>query len=84
MSAIGHMALGVFAFSCEDALIHLLNYVWPNIFEASPHVIQAFMGAIEGMRVGLGAPRVLYYALQVIFFVFFKRIYFYLTTSIKF
>lgn len=65
MAAIGHMALGVFGFSCEDALIHLLNYVWPNIFESSPHVIQAFMSAIEGMRVGLGAPRVLYYALQV-------------------
>ena len=39
-AAIGHMALGVFGFGCEDALNHLLNCVWPNIFETSPHVIQ--------------------------------------------
>ena len=39
-AAIGHMALGVFGFGCEDALNHLLNCVWPNVFETSPHVIQ--------------------------------------------
>ncbi len=64
MTAVGHMALGVFGFACEDALTHLLNYLWPNIFESSPHVIQAFMSAIEGLRVGLGPNRVLYYTLQ--------------------
>ena len=65
MSAIQHMALGVFGFGCEDALVHLMNYVWPNVFETSPHVVQAFMGAIEGMRVGVGPSKVLQYALQV-------------------
>lgn len=65
MSAIQHMALGVFGFGCEDSLIHLLNCVWPNIFETSPHVVQAFMGAIEGIRVGLGPARILQYTLQV-------------------
>ena len=65
MSAIQHMALGVFGFGCEDALTHLMNHVWPNVFESSPHVVQAFMGAIEGMRVGLGPSKVLQYALQV-------------------
>ena len=64
-SAIKHMSLGVFGFGCEDALAHLLNYVWPNIFETSPHVINAVTDAIEGMRVALGAPKVLQYALQV-------------------
>lgn len=59
------MALGVFGFGCEDALIHLLNYVWPNIFETSPHLVQAFMDAVEGMRVALGPIKVLQYALQV-------------------
>ena len=34
------------------------------LFEISPHVIQAFMSAIEGFRVGLGPVRLLYYALQ--------------------
>ncbi len=65
-SAIKHMSLGVFGFGCEDALAHLLNYVWPNIFETSPHVINAVTDAVEGMRVALGAPKVLQYALQVI------------------
>ena len=61
------MALGVFGFGCEDALIHLLNYVWPNIFETSPHLVQAFMDAVEGMRVALGPIKVLQYTLQGLF-----------------
>merc|ERR1711997_827972 len=32
-AAIKHMALGVFGFGCEDALIHLMNFVWPNVFD---------------------------------------------------
>ena len=67
MSAVGHMALGVSSFGCEDALIHLLNHVWPNIFETSPHVIQAFMCSIEGFRVSIGPIRLLYYTLQGLF-----------------
>lgn len=67
MSAISHMALGVFGFGCEDALTHLLNHVWPNIFESSPHVIQSFMAAIEGFRVGIGPVKLLFYTLQGLF-----------------
>jgi splicing factor 3B subunit 1 len=67
MSAIGHMSLGVFGFGCEDALTHLLNLVWSNIFETSPHVIQSFMSAIEGFRVGIGPCKLLFYALQGLF-----------------
>nr|XP_022910044.1 splicing factor 3B subunit 1 isoform X2 [Onthophagus taurus] len=66
-AAIKHMALGVYGFGCEDALIHLLNYVWPNIFETSPHLVQAFMDAIEGMRVALGPIKILQYTLQGLF-----------------
>nr|CAG4648472.1 EOG090X00GC [Polyphemus pediculus] len=66
-AAIKHMALGVFGFGCEDALIHLLNYVWPNIFETSPHLVQAFMDAVEGMRVALGPIKILQYTLQGLF-----------------
>lgn len=58
------MALGVFGFGCEDALIHLLNCVWPNIFETSPHLVQAFMGAVEALRLALGPIRMLQYTLQ--------------------
>jgi len=63
-AAIGHMSLGVFGFGCEDALIHLMNFVWPNVFETSPHLVQAFMGAVEGMRVSLGPVKVLQYVMQ--------------------
>lgn len=59
------MSLGVYGFGCEDSLNHLLNYVWPNVFETSPHVIQAVMGALEGLRVAIGPCRMLQYCLQV-------------------
>ena len=45
-TAVKHMAVGVYGFGCEDALVHLLNHVWPNIFETSPHVINAVTEAI--------------------------------------
>ncbi|KAL7116302.1 hypothetical protein ACP275_04G234200 [Erythranthe tilingii] len=66
-SAVKHMALGVASLGCEDALVHLMNFIWPNIFETSPHVINAVTGAIEGMRVALGAAVVLNYCLQGLF-----------------
>ncbi len=50
---------------CEDALAHLLNYVFPNIFETSPHIVAAVSGAIDGMRLALGPGVVLNYVLQV-------------------
>ena len=62
------MALGVNGFGCEDALTHLMNFVWPNVFETSPHLVQAFMDAVDGMRVALGPMKVLSYVLQVSFF----------------
>uniref|UniRef100_A0A0E0CKH7 Uncharacterized protein n=1 Tax=Oryza meridionalis TaxID=40149 RepID=A0A0E0CKH7_9ORYZ len=66
-SAVKHMALGVAGLGCEDALVHLLNLVWPNIFETSPHVINAVMEAIDGMRVALGSAVILNYCLQGLF-----------------
>ena len=63
--AVKHMALGVYGFGCEDALVHLMNYVWPNIFETSPHMMQSFGDAVEGFRVSVGPGKVLLYTLQV-------------------
>ena len=37
---VKHVSLGCVGLSCEDALVHILNFVWPNIFETSPHVIK--------------------------------------------
>jgi splicing factor 3B subunit 1 len=66
-AAIKHMSLGVVGLGCEDAVEHLLNFVWPNIFETSPHVINAVFEAIEGARCSLGPARVMLYVLQGLF-----------------
>jgi len=63
-AAVKHLSLGVAGLGCEDALVHLLNYVWPNIFEESPHVIQAFFDAIGGLMVALGPNVILQYTIQ--------------------
>ncbi|KAJ3124045.1 Splicing factor 3B subunit 1 [Nowakowskiella sp. JEL0407] len=66
-TTVKHMALGVYGLGCEDAMMHLLNYVWPNIFETSPHVINAVMDAVDGLRVALGCGTILQYVLQGLF-----------------
>ena len=63
-TTVKHIALGVRGMGCEDILEHLLNFVWPNVFETSPHVLGAVLDAIEGCRVSLGAHRILLYTLQ--------------------
>jgi len=63
-ATVKHLALGVAGLGCEDALTHLLNFVWPNIFEESPHVIQAVFDAIQGLMVALGPNIILQYLMQ--------------------
>merc|ERR1711968_375028 len=50
-TTVKHISLGVAGLGCEDAIQHMLNHVWPNIFEVSPHVINSVFDAIEGVRV---------------------------------
>jgi splicing factor 3B subunit 1 len=64
---VKHLALGVAGLGCEDALLHLLNFTWPNIFEHRPHLNKAVFETIEAMRVGLGGQRVFLYILQGLF-----------------
>lgn len=52
-STVKHIALGVPGLGCEDGLVHLMNLVWPNIFETSPHLVAAVQEAIE-VRVSSG------------------------------
>ncbi|KAJ1877097.1 U2 snRNP component prp10 [Coemansia sp. RSA 486] len=66
-SVIKHMALGVAGLGNEDSVLHLLNFLWPNIFETSPHSICAVLEAIESCRVCLGPGRIMQYALQGLF-----------------
>lgn len=62
-ATVKHLALGVAGLGCEDALVHLLNYVFPNIFEESPHVIQAVFDALQGLMVALGPNLILQYTI---------------------
>jgi splicing factor 3B subunit 1 len=66
-SVVKHLTIGVFGLGCEDALTHLFNFIWPNIFEQSPHVINAVMEAIEAMRLSLGPGRIMQHAIQGLF-----------------
>jgi len=66
-NVVKHMSLGVAGAGQEEALQHLLNYVWPNVFETSPHVINAVMEALDGLRIALGPITLLQYNLQGLF-----------------
>jgi splicing factor 3B subunit 1 len=66
-AAVKYLALGCFASDREDALHHLCNLVWPNIFETTAHIHLAYNDAIEGLRVSLGAGILLQYVLQGLF-----------------
>ena len=60
-SVVKHIALGVVGLGCEDAMLHLLNLLYPNIFETSPHVIDRMIEAIDAVRVAVGTGVVLNY-----------------------
>lgn len=60
-SVVKHIALGVVGLGCEDAMIHLLNLVYPNIFETSPHVIDRIIEAIDAIRMAVGTGIVMNY-----------------------
>ncbi|KAJ7773444.1 armadillo-type protein [Mycena metata] len=64
---VKHLALGVAGMGCEDSMLHLMNLVWPNCFETSPHVVSAVMSALEAMQVALGPGVLLSYLLQGLF-----------------
>lgn len=46
-TVVKHLALGVAGLGSEDIMIHLLNLIWPNCFETSPHVIGAVVDAMK-------------------------------------
>jgi len=64
---VKHLALGCAGLGCEDALVHLMNYTWPNVFETSPHVLNAVLEAVEAMRCAVGPGFVLAHTLQMLF-----------------
>jgi splicing factor 3B subunit 1 len=60
-SVVKHVALGVVGLGCEDAMTHLLNLLWPNLFETSPHVIDRIIEAIGAVRMAVGTGVVMQY-----------------------
>jgi splicing factor 3B subunit 1 len=66
-SIVHHLALGTFGLGHEESMQHLLNLVWPNIFETSPHVLGSVMSAIESLEVALGPGVLLNHTLQGLF-----------------
>ncbi|KAL5596910.1 uncharacterized protein BROUX77_006858 [Berkeleyomyces rouxiae] len=60
-SVVKHIALGVVGLGCEDAMVHLLNLLYPNLFETSPHVIDRIIEAIEAIRMAIGPGMMLNY-----------------------
>ena len=60
-SVVKHIALGVVGLGCEDAMVHLLNLLYPNLFETSPHVIDRIIEAIEAIRMAVGMGIVMNY-----------------------
>ncbi|OBA27962.1 ARM repeat-containing protein, partial [Hanseniaspora valbyensis NRRL Y-1626] len=56
-------SLAVSCKSCdrEDAFIHFLNLLIPNIFETSPHAIERMRSAITSLRVTIGTDILMQY-----------------------
>ncbi|CCH45140.1 U2 snRNP component prp10 [Wickerhamomyces ciferrii] len=66
-SVVRHIALGCIGLGREDAFIHFLNLLIPNIFETSPHVINRILDGIEGVRNAVGPGLVLNYTWNGLF-----------------
>ncbi|KAM5534543.1 hypothetical protein V8D89_011747 [Ganoderma adspersum] len=64
---VRRLTVSVAGLGCEDSMQHLMNLVWPNCFETSPHVVREIMAALEAMRVALGPGVLLSYVVQGLF-----------------
>lgn len=66
-SAVTSFVLGLFGQGKEDAIIHLLNHVIPNIFENTLTFTKIFMETMNAIRASLGPGVVLQYVLSGLF-----------------
>ncbi|KAJ6247175.1 splicing factor 3b [Anaeramoeba flamelloides] len=67
-NVVKSLATACTGLGCEDALTHLFNFLWPNVFELkTPHLINSVYEAIEALRIALGPYRILQHVLQGIF-----------------
>lgn len=66
-SIVKHMALGAVGLNTEDAMLHLLNHIWPNMFETAFHVLVAVNESINSLRIALGPGKLIQYLLAGLF-----------------
>jgi splicing factor 3B subunit 1 len=62
-----HLSLCNFGRSLPDVFMHLMNLIWPNILESSPHVILNTIEAVESIRVNIGPGAVFNFLVQGLF-----------------
>ena len=53
-NVISHLALNCSGTGHEDAFVHLLNLLIPNIFETSPHAIMRILEGLEALSQAVG------------------------------
>lgn len=51
---IKHLSINCSGLGLEDAFIHLLNLLLPNVFETSPHVISRILEGLDGLCHAVG------------------------------
>lgn len=66
-SVVQHIAIGCVGLGVEDALVHLLNLLWPNIYETSPHVIDRVILGVDSIRTAVGPGIVMNYFMPMLF-----------------
>jgi splicing factor 3B subunit 1 len=66
-SAVKHLAFSVRSRGADDLLIHLLNCLWPNVLETTPHVIDRVHAAIDSLTLALGPDILMLYLIQGLF-----------------
>ena len=66
-SVVQHIAIGCVGLGVEDALVHLLNLLWPNIYETSPHVIDRVILGVDAIRTAVGPGIIMNYFTPMLF-----------------
>jgi splicing factor 3B subunit 1 len=64
---IKHLSLDVEGCGHNTLLVHFMNYIWPNLYEQSPHVFFAAKEAVNGLLVSIGAGYIFNYCLLGLF-----------------
>ena len=66
-NSLKNLSMGVYGYSCEKYLLHLFNYIFPNIFENSPHIKNGVFETFEALKLVIGPGEMLLFLLQGLF-----------------